>query len=192
MKPRDDASRPAPSPRHQPDTQDHQFDSLARNVARGFSRRQVLAGLGAAVIGAIGVSRSPVAAEDLLTDSVVISEGPVDGGVVIPEEGPVDLNEPCGGTYCTEGHYCCNESCGICAPIGGVCSQQFCGEVCGPTFCGYGEYCCCGVCVPDDYGCAAVVCEACGDTVCRPGEKCCNSYYSGTSTCIPADSYCPL
>jgi hypothetical protein len=190
MKPRDDASRPAHSPRHQRDTQDQQFDSLARNVARGFSRRQVLAGLGAAVIGAIGVSRSPVAAEDVPTDSVVIIEGPVDGGVIIPEEAPVDLNVPCGGTYCTVGQYCCNESCGICAPIGGACTQEFCGETCGPTTCGYGEVCCnasCGICVPPGYACAQAACEVCGDVTCRPGESCCNPV---ASICVPPGYAC--
>ena len=28
--------------------------------------------------------------------------------------------------YCVEGDYCCNQSCGICAPEGGACTQQFC------------------------------------------------------------------
>ena len=30
-------------------------------------------------------------------------------------------------TICDEGEYCCNESCGICAPRGGFCTQEFCG-----------------------------------------------------------------
>lgn len=33
----------------------------------------------------------------------------------------------CGGNVCGAGEYCCNSSCGICAPEGGVCTQQFCG-----------------------------------------------------------------
>jgi hypothetical protein len=33
----------------------------------------------------------------------------------------------CGENMCGSGEYCCNESCGICAPIGGSCIQQFCG-----------------------------------------------------------------
>ena len=32
----------------------------------------------------------------------------------------------CGGNTCASGEYCCNESCGICAPEGGVCTQQVC------------------------------------------------------------------
>ena len=31
-------------------------------------------------------------------------------------------------TVCGSDEYCCNESCGICAPIGGSCTQEFCGE----------------------------------------------------------------
>lgn len=27
---------------------------------------------------------------------------------------------------CGAGEFCCNESCGICAPLGGACTQQFC------------------------------------------------------------------
>lgn len=34
--------------------------------------------------------------------------------------------EPCGNTTCGEGTYCCNASCGICAPEGGFCTQQAC------------------------------------------------------------------
>ena len=35
--------------------------------------------------------------------------------------------EPCNGIVCGEGEYCCNYSCGICAPEGGYCTQQWCG-----------------------------------------------------------------
>lgn len=35
----------------------------------------------------------------------------------------------CGSNMCRNGDVCCNESCGICAPPGGSCTQQ----VCGPT-----------------------------------------------------------
>jgi hypothetical protein len=34
----------------------------------------------------------------------------------------------CGGNTCSAGQFCCNPSCGICAPKGGACTQQFCGE----------------------------------------------------------------
>jgi hypothetical protein len=36
--------------------------------------------------------------------------------------------EPCGDNTCGPGEYCCNRSCGICAPIDGFCTQQYCGS----------------------------------------------------------------
>ncbi|KLU85505.1 hypothetical protein MAPG_04528 [Magnaporthiopsis poae ATCC 64411] len=32
----------------------------------------------------------------------------------------------CGKNKCAKGNYCCNHSCGICAPAGGACIQLFC------------------------------------------------------------------
>jgi hypothetical protein len=34
--------------------------------------------------------------------------------------------QPCGDNVCGAGTFCCNPSCGICAPKGGACTQQFC------------------------------------------------------------------
>jgi hypothetical protein len=34
--------------------------------------------------------------------------------------------ERCGHSVCGPREYCCNRSCSICAPLGGVCTQQFC------------------------------------------------------------------
>lgn len=34
----------------------------------------------------------------------------------------------CGSSLCKDGEFCCNESCGICAPRGGVCTQRQCGH----------------------------------------------------------------
>ncbi|NUP10658.1 MAG: hypothetical protein HOW73_31830 [Polyangiaceae bacterium] len=47
------------------------------------------------------------------------------GGICIDGPG----GEPCGSSVCGAGSFCCNESCGICAPDGGACTQQ----VCAPT-----------------------------------------------------------
>jgi len=45
-----------------------------------------------------------------------------------PGRGEADAQpERCGNAICDRGEYCCNESCSICAPIGGVCTQEFCG-----------------------------------------------------------------
>jgi hypothetical protein len=34
----------------------------------------------------------------------------------------------CGANTCKVGTYCCNASCGVCAPKGGACTQQYCGS----------------------------------------------------------------
>ncbi len=48
-----------------------------------------------------------------------------------PESGGRDCGgicrPACGNTVCGSDEFCCNESCGICAPIGGSCTQEFCG-----------------------------------------------------------------
>jgi hypothetical protein len=47
-----------------------------------------------------------------------------------PDFGGAELEpggRPCGASLCNEDHYCCNESCGICAPRGGACLQRQCG-----------------------------------------------------------------
>jgi hypothetical protein len=43
--------------------------------------------------------------------------------------------EPCGSSLCKAGEFCCNESCGICAPRGGVCTQIQCGHASTPAQC---------------------------------------------------------
>ncbi len=49
-----------------------------------------------------------------------------------PESGGRDCGgfcrPTCGNTVCGDGEFCCNESCGICAPTGGSCTQEFCSE----------------------------------------------------------------
>ena len=37
-----------------------------------------------------------------------------------------EVGQVCGSAFCGAGEFCCNESCSICAPEGGVCTQQFC------------------------------------------------------------------
>lgn len=47
-----------------------------------------------------------------------------------PEPSPSSSpSTQCGSTTCHSNEYCCNPSCGVCAPRGGVCTQQFCGAV---------------------------------------------------------------
>ncbi|CAN0579482.1 unnamed protein product, partial [Laminaria digitata] len=75
----------------------------------------------------------------------------------------------CGnGAACGAGQYCCNPSCGICAPVGGSCTQQACvngqcvaGVQCGNNVCGPGDVCCnpsCGICTPPGGSCTEQAC----------------------------------
>jgi hypothetical protein len=45
-------------------------------------------------------------------------------------------NVTCGSNTCGVGEFCCNPSCGICAPLDGVCTQQACESTCSPESCG--------------------------------------------------------
>ena len=75
-----------------------------------------------------------------------------------------ELGKKCGTNTCGAGEYCCNESCGICVPNGGSCTQQVCEPAplpCGTNSCGTGEYCCnasCGICAPIGGGCIQQYC----------------------------------
>jgi hypothetical protein len=47
--------------------------------------------------------------------------------------------EKCGNNICKAGEYCCNASCGICAPAGGLCTMQACepsAKACQTSDCG--------------------------------------------------------
>ena len=59
---------------------------------------------------------------------------------------------PCGPSRCAVGQFCCNESCGLCAPRGGICLQRQCGSTTSAVT----------ECV-DDNGCRAIssYCDGC-------------------------------
>jgi hypothetical protein len=40
---------------------------------------------------------------------------------------PPGGGQTCGSATCGKGQYCCNSSCGICAPLDGYCIQLYCG-----------------------------------------------------------------
>lgn len=92
----------------------------------------------------------------------------------------------CGATTCARGSFCCDASCGACAPLGSACldvvrcaapgpqvqqqaapqpppeSDALQGESCGTGTCGKGSYCCnpsCGICAPRGAGCPDVMCN---------------------------------
>lgn len=47
---------------------------------------------------------------------------------VLATDPPGGGGQTCGGTVCGANMYCCNASCGICAPDGGVCIQIVCSD----------------------------------------------------------------
>lgn len=53
-------------------------------------------------------------------------EGVCSGHKCTVRDGGGQGGEPCGDLFCGASSYCCNESCGICAPIGGACIQLAC------------------------------------------------------------------
>jgi hypothetical protein len=123
-------------------------------------------------LGAIVASQGCVADDRSAVDSEIVIGG-----------------EQCGSKVCTGKTFCCNASCGICAPIGGGCTQQAClvdedsdiassddllstpaadSEVfigpqqCGKVTCTGGTRCCnasCGTCVLPGHECTQQVCE---------------------------------
>jgi hypothetical protein len=48
------------------------------------------------------------------------------GAVTVPADGGPANGVQCGTNACVAGEFCCNESCGICAPAGGSCTMQQC------------------------------------------------------------------
>lgn len=99
----------------------------------------------------------------------------------------------CGNTTCGNSEYCCNPSCGICAPVGGSCTQQVCGSTGGggnpgggpggtcssDADCPSGELCtAAGLCAPG---------TRCGNSICGNSQYCCNS---SCSICAPLGASC--
>ena len=108
------------------------FDDLAKTLAGARSRREALRGLGAAFAVAL-VPRAVLASPECVDAcksyglkgralGACIAECATTGQVPLPPG-----YTQCGPSVCGPGEFCCNESCGICAPIGGTCIQIFCG-----------------------------------------------------------------
>ena len=87
---------------------------------------------GIALATEAGAPTADVALEDLMVPAAESCDGPV----VEAEEQITDLEsqlrqpmmggEPCNETTCSPDEFCCNFSCSICAPRGGVCIQTIC------------------------------------------------------------------
>jgi len=97
---------------------------------------------------------------------------------------------PCGPSTCTHHEVCCNESCGICTPPGGVCTQQQCAP---PTPCVDTVLCIRGfhwspercACVPDEPGTCA------SDDECRLVQDLCTACDCRALSVDDPDPVCP-
>jgi hypothetical protein len=175
---------------------DRRFDSLAKSLAAGKSRRSVLKGLfglgGAALIGGTLLEGETDAARRPTPTPKPIkcpgNQTPVNGVCTCPDTAPY----ACGPACCTgeagdppspPHTECCDNAC-----CHGTCYGE---ELCCPTNPGAGEqpptHQVCtsaqGVeCCPDDQDCFEV--DGCCDTVCWGGED-------GNSNCCPPGAFCP-
>ncbi|WP_224244532.1 hypothetical protein [Hyalangium gracile] len=113
----------------------------------------------------------------------VAGAGLHNGGGAEADENVIGV--PCGSNTCGKGTYCCNASCGVCAPKGASCLDVMCevaqqpqqpeaaamkplppeeqqlGGSCGGNSCGAGTWCCnpsCGVCAPKGASCLDIAC----------------------------------
>lgn len=108
--------------------------------------------------------------------------------------------EACGTNTCGAGEYCCNASCGTCAPIGGACDTVEClhecgGEVCADDTSGI----CCADCdgrqfCPGPMGtCPAIDCPpVCADGTFCEGTCCPNSGCEDGFYCAPPGEGCVM
>jgi hypothetical protein len=111
-------------------------------------------------VGAIAINNGCVT-EDKNTAQDEIVIGPVGNG-------------PCGSNFCTGKTFCCNASCGICAPIGGGCTQQAClTDDDTEAAAGPGED---QVSTPsaEDEAQVFPFPQQCGKNICTGGTRCCN------------------
>jgi hypothetical protein len=117
--------------------------------------------------------------EDASTDTQAVDTVSAAG---LGSENEIGGGGPCGSNYCGKGTFCCNASCGICAPLGGGCPDVMCevaqpeetheasakqapeeslATTCGGRVCAAGTYCCnasCGICAPKGASCTQQVC----------------------------------
>ena len=87
---------------------------------------------------------------------------------------------PCGPISCEPDHFCCADSCGVCAETEEACPADPCPvepPLCGLEPCEEGATCCNDeCCVANGEECGVDTCvesELCGERVCEEGEVCC-------------------
>src|SRR5262245_19998213 len=81
----------------------------------------------------------------IATPILVVAHSNRGGDERIGSDAPPITGQECGKSVCQDGEFCCNASCGICAPEGGACILIACApdEVpCGDKTCPAGSSCC--------------------------------------------------
>ena len=91
--------------------------------ARRLMKPWVQAALMAAAVFALAVCTRQSPQKPAPNDARVVVTNPQPDD---PDQAPVSGGEPCGTVRCATSEVCCNASCGVCTPPGGVCTQQFC------------------------------------------------------------------
>lgn len=81
---------------------------------------------------------------------------------------PIDIGEVCADNVCGSDEFCCNPSCGICAPMGGACIEIACApnDQCEHSECNQGSALASG-------------CSDCVTTVCNADSFCCDQGWDG-------------
>src|SRR5215831_9883448 len=72
------------------------------------------------------------------------------GGAPVVDAGADAPGVRCGNNFCTGGTYCCNSTCGTCAPRGALCPAQICGSDASSSFDAFG---CVAIPMLDDDDC---------------------------------------
>lgn len=117
----------------------------------------------------------------LCLGAVVIGNGCVAGESSVADQEIVIGGEVCGTKVCGASQFCCNESCSICAPIGGGCTQQFCDVAPDPDGDPAGQL----VSTPEAN--LVIGPQQCGNVTCTGGTHCCNA---SCGTCVPPGGEC--
>ena len=143
------------------------------------------------------------------TESMIIigGDGGTDAGPEIDAGPGVDVGGSdagvisCGANTCTNGDYCCNESCGACAAPGTICTEEECTDpvVCDGNVCEDTAVCCPGcagqpsTCSDASGACPAIGCPSlvCGEEVCSSDAITCCAGCGGEEFCGGPSGECP-
>lgn len=113
-------------------------------------------------------------------------------GAAVEETGALAIwrgGGPCGKNTCGSGTFCCNASCGTCAPLGGACTQQICPQtdVAEQVAADEDEASKDEACADGADGELLAAGGSCGGVTCGKGKWCCNA---SCARCVPIGMQC--